>query len=516
MRLSMGHDNMKAQAPIFAIPTITRSFPVPGAWLKPNFESYGGSPLCAELTSPKALSGGFSSILAYDLACIPSSPVVCRSIVSTQSFIASAVLAGLRVGANASDICAYDPTNVAVCTVLLNDTLHYIDEFMPGVATLPAAKAHALVQALDVSFLLFAKPIAGGPMALLHANVLDPGDPGFFFFGWTYLYDWVLGRREVVSFQGDTRRLTLLTDYQLPLAQQVQDSEITTNLVRYFRAGVQYVTAMMLLVSGVVVGYILRTQGRFEGSNMWKLNRVGGIVWVGRPLLFLRSTTALVLLSTGGLDLHFSGYVSYFAIAPAPWYKVLLAAWEVTWLVAVVDDIFLVATKEYASYFVQPNAIGVSVLVAIITALAPVEASLRIDKVCTPLQMDFQIVCTSGTIAIGAFDRFILLLILMSICHVTSYSITKCIVRTKPASPVSSLLLSLGAKYYFAHTHRIVHGVYYMDRASAALTGLLTYRHGQTMYAFDIKLWRVFARPCPNAVAGWDQPSLDATVAITS
>ncbi|EQC26581.1 hypothetical protein SDRG_15611 [Saprolegnia diclina VS20] len=106
---------------------------------------------------------------------------------------------------------------------------------------------------------------------------------------------------------------------------------------------------MMLLVSAVVVGYMLRAPTCFQGSNLLKLNRVGGLVWVGRPLLFLRSATAICLLCTSGVDLRFSGYLSFFQVDPAPWYKVLLAAWEVSWFVAVVDDILLVATQDLRS-----------------------------------------------------------------------------------------------------------------------------------------------------------------------
>ncbi|EQC38049.1 hypothetical protein SDRG_04479 [Saprolegnia diclina VS20] len=385
---------------------------------------------------------------------------------------------------------------------------------MPASQALPLASTHALVQALNIEFMLYAK--VNGSLQLLHTNVLDPADPGFHFYGWTYLYDWVLGRREVISFQGDVGRLNLLSDYQLPLAQQVQASNLAANLVLYFRAGVQYVTCMMLLVSAVAVGYMLRAPTCFQGGNLFKLNRVGGLVWVGRPLLFLRSATAICLLCTSGVDLRFSGYLSFFQVEPAPWYKVLLAAWEVSWFVAVVDDILLVATQEYAAYFVFPNLLLVCVVVAILSGASPVAVALHVAPQCVHAAMDFTVVCESADIAIGDMNRFGTLLLLMGTCHIVSYSIAKRVVGPKPSSPVHSLLLSLGARYHFNHTGRIVHGVYYLDRASAALNGILTFKLESTMYAFDIKLWRFFAAPIRSAVdvPGLDQATLNASFSL--
>ncbi|OQR89142.1 hypothetical protein ACHHYP_06454, partial [Achlya hypogyna] len=518
VRLGLGHESSAAQALYSSISIASACIAVPRIWLKPNYKSYGGSPLCAELTSPKALSGGFSNMLAYDLACIPSSPVVSRAIQSIDSLIVSAVLAGLNTSSNFAAVCASDPTNLAACVAYLTKATRFIDLYMPGVRDVPAAAAHAHVQALCVEFLLFTKVNASRPMDLIHTNVLDPIDSDFYFFGWLYLYDWVLGRREVVSFQGDAGALNLLTDYQLPLAQQVQDSEITTNLVRYCRAGVQYVTAMMLLVALLVLYYIVLSRGQFEGFNMFKLDRVGGIVWVGRPLLFLRSTTALCLLSTAGLELKFSGYVSYFALAPAPWYKVVLAAWEMSWLVAVVDDIFLVITQEYAAYYANINTIIVCSVAAIWTALEPVPATVAVDKKCSVTAVDMQILCTSSVIAIGQMSRFGGLLIVICTCHIISYHVAKWYVGAKPLSPAASLLLSTGARYHFKHVHRIVHGVYYLDRASAALTGLLTYRCGRTFYVLDIKLWRIFVvtqSSSSRESSGWDPVNMGASIPLT-
>ncbi|OQS04026.1 hypothetical protein THRCLA_03705 [Thraustotheca clavata] len=501
VRSSMGHDDIIAQAVYLKISTVPTSLPVPTKWLQPNINSFGGSPLCPEQSAPKRVGGGFSSILAYDLSCIPASPVLCRSVWNRQTLWISFVLSGLLSSppSNFRSICGYDLKNIDFCLVYLSQTLSFLQTYVPQLnstaMTTTYTEIHHLVQSMNIEFMVYTKLNSTAPLQLLHTNVLDPSDPNFYFFGWTYMIDWVFNNREVISFQGDNGNLTLLTDYQIPLAQQVQPAEITTNFVRYCRAGVLYVTFMMLCLSFVLVGYMVVTKGEFEGYNMFKLDRVGGIVWVGRPLLLLRSITALCLLSTGELGLEYSGYMSYFTATPPEWYKVLLGAWEIAWFVSVVDDVFLVVTQEYASVYANPNSFLVCTLAALVSGIAPVEVTGLVNKQCSIVQVDFQVVCTSGTIFIGQIQRFALLIGMMTICSTISLAITRLYVGKKPKTPATSLLLSIGAKYHFTHGNRIIEGVYYLDRASAALNGILTLRGKSYMVALDVKLWRAFVTP---------------------
>ncbi|OQR95192.1 hypothetical protein ACHHYP_00224 [Achlya hypogyna] len=374
-----------------------------------------------------------------------------------------------------------------------------------------ASAATAAVQALNIEFMIFTKVNSTAPLTLLHTNVLDSGDPGFYFFGWTYLYDWVVGNREAVAFQGDAGNLTILTDLELPLLQQARTWELSQDFAQYCRAGVWYVTFVMLFVAAIACGYMVAARGHFEGLNMLELSRVGGIVWVGRPLLFLRSLTALCLLSTATFNLQTTGYISYFAAVPTPWYKTWLASSEATWLVSVVNDIALVFTKEYSVYYVTPNSALVWFVVAVLAYSAPVKAHVALHHDCDIAEMNLQVVCTSGDIAIGQITRLVMLAIIVVACNMVCYGVARTVVR-KPHCYVKSLLLSSGAKYLFLHSGRIFDDVYYLDRASAALAGVLTYRRGQTMYALDIKLWRVFA--IPLSLANKNNPTLDAALPL--
>ncbi|KDO26906.1 hypothetical protein SPRG_20429 [Saprolegnia parasitica CBS 223.65] len=318
-------------------------------------------------------------------------------------------------------------------------------------------------------------------------NVLE--EPSFRFFAWLFLYDWVVGVREVVSFQGDADHLTLITDMQSPLLQATQPWQVPSNIAQYLRAGVLYVTGVMIAIAGLAFVYIIAGRGHFEGLNMLELGRVGGIVWVGRPFLLLRSVTAMVLQNSGSL--------SHFATVHDPWYKTLLAANEVTWLITIVNDILLVATGPYAAHYVVLNGVLVWIVAAVVSIWAPVTATLSVNLTCEVEAVDYQVLCTAGTIAIGHLGRMALLMGLVLVAHGICYVVVRSYHLRASATGVTSLFLTSGAKYLFTQSPWMHNNVYYMDRASAALVGLLTLRLGAEMVVFDIKLWRVFLLPMP-------------------
>ncbi|KDO20722.1 hypothetical protein SPRG_13304 [Saprolegnia parasitica CBS 223.65] len=254
----------------------------------------------------------------------------------------------------------------------------------------------------------------------------------------------------------------------------------------------------MLGVAIVATGYMLTTRGHFEGQNLLKLDRIGGIVWVGRPVLFLRSLTALCLLSTASLDLGTSGFVSYFDRTPLPFYKTLLASWEVAWLVVVVDDMGLVVTREHARWYLSIHSVVVCCGAVFYSYFIPVAPSLIVQKQCHVVEMDMQLLCASADLMIGHVRRLVGIVVCTLLSHLLGYILARLVIGPLRPTMVTSRLLSAGAKYLYNHSRCVVHGVYYLDRASAALNGVLTYRHQNVLYAFDIKLWRILAAPVPD------------------
>ncbi|EQC31802.1 hypothetical protein SDRG_10591 [Saprolegnia diclina VS20] len=488
-----------AKAAYDAITPLDASYPVPSAWITASFAAYGSSPLCPELSSGQLISVGLVNLLSYDATCMAHSGIVSKVQPTRQQYIVSALLAQLAMSDNYTAVCRHEPSYLAACLVYLNATTSFVHTNLnPSDLAPNVLQVRDLVRAMNVSFMLFtAASTAGAPLQLVTVNLLDVDEAGFAFFAYLFLYDWVVGIRQVVTFQGDSGALTLITDVQAPLSQPPQASEIPRNIAQYFRSGVLYVTCVMMAIAGLATLYMLASHGQFEGWNMAELGRVGGIVWVGRPLLLLRAMTALCVLATATIELTYAGSMSGFATTYDPWYKTLLAANEVTWLITIVNDVLLVATGDYAAYYVTLNSFLVYAVVAVITLVSPVTPAASIDLHCELYQMDALVVCDAGTIYIGRIERLVLLLATVVVSHGVCYVIVRR--HATPRTQVPSLFLSSGAKYQFTQTEWVLHDTYHLDRASAALDGLLTLRVHAHMILLDIKTWRTFVLPTKSA-----------------
>ncbi|KDO25105.1 hypothetical protein SPRG_09247 [Saprolegnia parasitica CBS 223.65] len=495
--------NVAAQAAFHSIVPLDASYPVPSAWLTSSFYVFGSSPLCPGLTSGQSVANGLNNILVYDTTCIAAAGLSARLQPTRQQYIVGAILSNVQYEHH-DRVCRLDPSFVPACLVYLKASHTYIHDYMqlPHTLSNDVAAVNDHIRFLNISFMTFAGDRSTATTLTLRTiNLLDRSEANFEFFAWLFLYDWVVGLREVVSFQGDIGTLTLITGMEVPLSKPAPAWEVPANIARYFRAGVMYVTGVMMAVASLTALYIVAGRSRFEGWNMLELGRVGGIVWVGRPFLLLRSMTALCVLSTATLELQYSGYISSFVFVRDPWYKTLLAANEVTWLITIVNDILLVVTGDYAAYYVTLNGFLVYLITAALTLLEPVTPRTSIHLKCYLEQIDAMAVCDAGTIEIGRLDRLLLLVVSVVISHGVCYIMVKLCVRPAPTSAVASLFLTSGAKYQFCTSSWVVqNNVYHLDRASAALVGLLTLQLRSAMITLDIKTWRAYALPMNTSV----------------
>ncbi|EQC25601.1 hypothetical protein SDRG_16532 [Saprolegnia diclina VS20] len=179
-RLSMGK-SILAQAAYNQISPLGTSYPIPKKWLTPNYASYGGSPLCQEFVSGKVVSAGLTSVLSYDLPCLPTSPIQSKVIPTRQHYIVSAILSGLTASppSDYGTICSFDPAYLALCLVYLNQTMYFLQTYMPNTNASfgsVAASTNALVHNLNIELMIFAKVNASAPLGLLHTNILDPSE----------------------------------------------------------------------------------------------------------------------------------------------------------------------------------------------------------------------------------------------------------------------------------------------------------------------------------------------------
>ncbi|KAF0697894.1 Aste57867_11477 [Aphanomyces stellatus] len=474
-------------------------FPVPEAWTDINFITVGGNPLCPEeaVAASNPVSQGMVTLLSWQTQCsslylwTPLNPTV-------ETMITSVILANMA-NASTDDIartCARNAQDVDVCLDFLTQTVTFVAEHM--IPTLSALSpliqaASSAVESLNIEFVQFGQHDQSAPVILYRANVLDRiNAPDFVYFSWNFLIQWTLGYREVILLEGDKGTITLLSELYAPLREQVNLGENPSSMTLYLRHTVEYVTTTMIAIAALVLLYLALSVGRVEIFNLALIDRVGAIVWIGRPLLFVRSLTGVALLSTASLELVYNGTISSFQVGQPPWYKTALAANEVAWIVTVVNDIVMVFTQEYTAQIVYVDSFLVWVVTAALSFASPISHSMSIDNQCFLAQVDAQVVCTSGTLVIGHSSRLIQIVCLALGCNALCYLCARVAWPCLPRSKVNSIFVYAGAKYLFTTSAWVYGDVYFMDRMSAVLNGILTLRWKDTMYALDVKLWRTF------------------------
>ncbi|KAF0716172.1 Aste57867_2987 [Aphanomyces stellatus] len=182
---------------------------------------------------------------------------------------------------------------------------------------------------------------------------------------------------------------------------------------------------VMTAVTYFALGYSAGLRGHIEGLNMVDINRVGGIVWVGRPLLFLRSLVAILFLSTTDVQLSISGIFTRMGVPQATGIQRLttvLAGSETCWLVIVLTDLGLVVTKDHTSDYSLKASILAMVTSIVLSATKPVEPTFTLARTCDAVQVDLQLACHAGVIEIGSFHRVVKLVIVVALAVVLCFA----------------------------------------------------------------------------------------------
>ncbi|RHY82023.1 hypothetical protein DYB35_005836 [Aphanomyces astaci] len=479
-----------AQRAFSNFPQATTWLACPPEWL--NVSRYPGTVMCPKSTSTSSaailslwVDGGCSSLTESVY------PTPMTSVVAT-------------LAANSTDVnrtCQSDMRTPATCRKLLTQVAQFQalywnhnGDVLGGIATW-ARQAKASVAALNVSFLQFKAPEG----AILTLGLFD--NPSFEFFAWGYAFEWLMGTREVVSFEGDNGKLVLLSSISVMLSSPPNPLEIPANVALYFRGTVVYITAMLAFVAALATAFIMASGGHIEGLNMLEMNRVGGIVWSGRPLLFLRSIVAICLLSTAPLELTQQGALgamTMFTSNQLTWYKLVLAAGEVGWFVFVVTDVLIIFTQAYTTTYAVMCGLLVWLVAVIFTMAMPVAHSVSVHRTCIILTMDFQSECTAGTVYVGSVGRFTQLVVMSLASMALCYAVERLRrPRLKDTRRHMSMLLSTSSRYLFALDKWQYNNCYYLDKASAVITGVLCVERRGQFYVLDIKLWRLFVLQVP-------------------
>ncbi|KAF0699681.1 Aste57867_9758 [Aphanomyces stellatus] len=392
-----------------------------------------------------------------------------------------------------NDVCAREHRNPQACLQAITMLWPLLQHVQAASFTAMALAAkHEIGSTVQVQVVQFITSEHGG-LNLSRVNVFDPTEVAYELWAWLYLFDWVEGNREVISVQGSLDTLVTISGFMSPVETVPNALEIPVNVAYYIRCAIQYVTILLLVVAGFVVVYIFAVVGLIDMWNMMEFNRVAGVVWVGRPLMLLRGITAICLLSTARLELIQSdnGLLAYFASPTRPFYTVLMSGGEMCWLVYILNDTFSPLTRQHTFGYATKSSLLTWLITFLWSLASPVQHQVTISRHCTVDSVDFQLVCSSGTMEIGSIARFGGLIGLAVGCCVVSYILERLMYpHTQYHQPDQSLMLHATARNCLDFERWHHRGVFYIDQASAVLTGLLAIQRGHQIFIFDIKSWR--------------------------
>ncbi|KAF0699574.1 Aste57867_9862 [Aphanomyces stellatus] len=477
---------------------------VPTAWLQNYAVSRGGSILCPANAASRPLQQN-------GLCTWFSATSSCGSIFSENLYPTRAHSVVALIASGAYQPCATCPTLAQICAKTTTPPEPCLQDFLPVqswiTSYMPASAIQTLVQdaaaiqttlrALAIEVVQYAQVNATSAVELLRMNVLAPADPYFQLFGWYLLVEWATGVREVVSMQGDGGTINTLSTYLQPSSSVPNPLEIPQNLVYYCQLCIEYTTAVVFIITFFSLAYTVASHGYIEGLNMAEINRVGGIVWVGRPLLFLRSLVAILILSTAKVTIEMTGGFTTIQ-TPHPtgiqWLSTLLAGSETCWLVIVLTDLGLVITKDHSNTYSLKSSIVGTIVSIVLSVASPVTPTFELARTCDATHMDLQLTCRAGVIQIGSATRTIQLAYATAIVVVVCFVVERLRCPNLKLPPHNlSLLMPAGAHYLYEKGPWIFDGTLYLDKASAFVCGLIAISHNQSVYLLDIKTWRTHA-----------------------
>ncbi|KDO34734.1 hypothetical protein SPRG_00796 [Saprolegnia parasitica CBS 223.65] len=468
-------------------PSVTL-FPTPTEWAM--LASVGGDLTCPGQGAPVTFVLQFFSNTG---ACSSNNQdsVVIDAIGATQSLVSTNAL-------SATVACGHMWGSSAACESLLASTQQLLQALLlPNhEALIAAVRDDDTLQQLRLVQYMQA---ANGSIQLMQSPLFPLTDPSFHVFGYMYLLEWLRGVREVVSFESNYGRVVTLSARNPVLVGPVNALEVPTNVATYTRYVLLYVTGVLMLVALLTGGHVLWSRGCVHGYNLFAINRVTGLVWIGRPLLLLRGVSALCLLSTARLDIRKddSGFYLFHATQPS-WPATIMAGGEATWVVFLLNDVASLYTREYTPLYAGRSSLAVWASVALWSLLTPVTPTAAIDRRCDIPAVDAQLVCESGVVAIGSATRLLALLGATNGIVLGTFLLQRVRCRQVPPPSIHSHLLYASAHYHFNSTHWLEDDVYYLDSASATIAGLLSLRWRHSLYVLDIKKWRLHVLAPPS------------------
>ncbi|KAF0716394.1 hypothetical protein As57867_002868, partial [Aphanomyces stellatus] len=355
--------------------------------------------------------------------------------------------------------------------------------------------AVAAVRATHVGLMQFATTSSSSSLTswtVLTQPLVDD-DTAWSFYGWLFVYDWVHGRRFVVSLEGDASTQVLVSAIAAPtLFPSTGGSGLThaTRVIYYLSVYMSAVLAVVAVASLVV--HAVNRASTDAGDNWFFFNRVAGSIWVGRPLLVNRALSAMLILSTAQVALDGS---THFVFAPRPWIDTLVVAGETTWLAYVIVDAchVIVAPGHTKAYAPWGTALAWSIIVVIELA-APIQPVGALRRECTSTNMDMAIACSGSVVQVGNLARLATLMGMqlgsLVVAAVGVYFWNQRRRHSGLSTQRQRHVLAI-ADEFFAVRESPTDAIWAMDPVSCVVAGLVPFKLGGTRYTFDVKFWVV-------------------------
>ncbi|OQS05053.1 WD domain-containing protein, partial [Thraustotheca clavata] len=389
--------------------------------------------------------------------------------------------------------CTWDYSPGDNCMEVYTQTVAFLQMYASSFSQLSriAAQAEVDSRSLDIQFIQFI--INGTTRSLYHVNILDDKhDISWIYFGWCFLYAWAAGTREVVSFEGDNGNVKAISGPLSIISFQPNSAEIRADLAWVFALAVQYITFVFIVLAAFIAIHSLARLKKIEGKNLFQMNRTIGLVWIGRPFLFLRGLTATVLLHTSSLNLVQNGYATLFQSPRLEWYNLILVSGEVNWLVYILNDVGSILTKDYTGIYANISAMAAWLSMLLWLYISPSSHRAYLTRSCTSVNLDEHLVCTSGVLELGQFSRLPITSAVCLISSVVCFAGAYFFNRGFKVNTPSSILLSAPAKYMLTTKGWSYNNTLYLDKTTVLMAGLISFEWTKTIYILDIKKWRLF------------------------
>ncbi|EQC27351.1 hypothetical protein SDRG_14874 [Saprolegnia diclina VS20] len=490
----------RAQADFGSMILMSSLSPVPKYLDRTTYLCSGGNLFCPEVPTAFNFSIGMSQFTGVDTTCYNSFNdwVYVTPVQMVFAVIASGI--ALDPTTLIPVACASEVIAPSQCLVVLESVSTFVStHFAPSVLEqyrVEAVAVEADVIGASVGFMQYARHVPTNRVELFHQVLFDPSDATMHFSNWGLAYEWTVGSREVIRVDGDVSSLAVFSTISFAASFAASGIEMPLNVATYLRGLCQYISFVLAAIALIAGLYTLANGCTSEGLNLFEVNRVGGLTWIGRPLLFVRSVTALCILSTATLQLQKTGIMTQLTasrddVEPFIAYITkILAASELGWLVYIFDDLCMAWTRQYSASYTPKTAMTAWLIAIVLSFTSPVSHSATIQRSCSLGEMDFEMVCHSGVVAIGSVSR-LLLLVGIALGGSTLLYITDRLWHTlPPLDERDSFLVTCSAKYLFERKGWVHDRIYFIDFASAALTGLLVCWYKGDLYVFDIKTWR--------------------------